>query len=159
MCQQLELLDSRRAIHVGGHQQDFFLVLLFQQLGQLARGGGFTCPLQTGHQHDGWRHGSQIQCIVFLAHQPGEFFVHHPDHGLAWGEAAHHLMAHRPFAHIVDETFHHRQRHVGFQQRHAHFAHGIFDIVLGQPGMAAQVLDHAGKACGEIIQHRCSGSA
>ena len=153
--QQLELLDGGRAIHVGRHQQDFFLVLFFQQLGQLARGGGFTRPLQTGHQHDGRRHGGQVQRVVFVAHQTGEFVVDHADHRLARREAAHHLVAHGAFAHVVDERLHHRQRHIGFQQRHAHFTHGVLDIVLGQPGVAAQVLDHAGEACGEIVQHGC----
>ena len=115
-CQQFQLLDGGGAVNVGGDEQDFFLALFFQQLGQLACGGGLARALQTSHQHDGRWHGSEVERVVLLTHQLDQLFVHHTDHGLARSQAAHDLLAHGAFTHLVDEGFDDRQGNVGFQQ-------------------------------------------
>ena len=53
--QRFQLFDRRRAIDVSGNDKDFLLVLFTQEFTQLSDAGGFTRPLQTGHQHHGWR--------------------------------------------------------------------------------------------------------
>ena len=42
-----------------------------------------------------------------------------------------------------DEVAHHRQRDVGFEQGHAHFAQHVLHVVFGDAGLAAHRLDEA----------------
>ena len=51
--------------------------------------------------------------------------------------------------HLLDEAAHHRQRHVGLQQRHAHLAQHVLHVALGDAGLAAHRLDGATQAFGE----------
>ena len=146
LCQRAQLLDSGRAVHVAADQQHFLLVLLAQQLGQLAAAGGFTRALQAGHQDHGGRYGSEVERIVVLAHQLGQLAVHHADQRLTGGEAADDFLSQRGFLHLGDEFLDHRQRDVGFQQGEAHFAHGVLNVALGQPRLAAQIFDDAREA-------------
>jgi ubiquinone/menaquinone biosynthesis C-methylase UbiE len=54
---------------------------------------------------------------------------------------------------LADKVLDHRQRHIGFQQRHAHFAQHVLDIGLGDARLAAKIFDYAGKPAGEIVKH------
>ena len=153
MRQRAQLLDRGRAIHVATDQQHLFLLLVAQQFGELAAGGGLARALQTGHQDHGGRHGGEIERVVVLAHQPGQFAMHHADQRLAGIQVADDFLAERGLLDLGDEFLDHRQRHVGFEQGHAHFAQGILDVALGQARLAAQVLDDAGKALCKIVQH------
>ena len=82
-----QLLYGGGAIYIAAYQQYFFLVLVARQFGQFATAGGFTRALQAGHQDHGGRHGGEVECIVVLAHQFGQFAVYHADQRLAGGEA------------------------------------------------------------------------
>ena len=42
---------------------------------------------------------------------------------------------------LFDELLDHRQRHIGFQQRHPHLAHGRRDVVFGEGAMARQLVE------------------
>ena len=75
------------------------------------------------------------------------------DQHLAGRQAEQYLLADRPRAHPVDELAHHRQRHVRFQQGHAHLAQGILDVVLGKAALATQILDGEQQAFAEIFEH------
>ena len=55
----------------------------------------------------------------------GQLAVHDADQRLARRQAADHLLAERLLAHARDEILDHRQRDVGFEQRHAHLAQGV----------------------------------
>jgi hypothetical protein len=44
---------------------------------------------------------------------------------------------------------HHRQRHVGLQQGHAHFAQHVGHVGFGDAGLAAHFFDEAGKFVGK----------
>lgn len=59
--QGLQLLDRCWAINVSTDHQHLLLAALFEQLGQFANCGGLTGPLQTGHQDDRRRLGSQVE--------------------------------------------------------------------------------------------------
>jgi hypothetical protein len=52
-----------------------------------------------------------------------------------------------------DEVAHHRQAHVGFEQGHAHLAQHLLDVVFGDAGLAAHLLDEAGEFFGECGGH------
>ena len=155
----LQLVDGGRAVDVGGHHQHLLLaglaavlgVLAFAQpAGQLAGGGGLARALQAGHQDDGGRLHGQRQFAGIgaqvAAHEGGQFLVDHAHQGLAGAEAAGDFFAQRLFLDPGDEIAHHGQRHVGFQQGHAHFAQHFLGVGLGQAGFAAQCLDDARQA-------------
>jgi hypothetical protein len=75
------------------------------------------------------------------------------DQRLAGREAALHLGADCLHLHRVDEALDHGQRDVGFQQRHAHFAHGFGNVVFGQAAAAAQRIDCLREAFSELGKH------
>ena len=145
----LELLDGGRAVDVTGDRQHLFLALVYQVLGQLGGGGGLARALQAGHQdHGGWL-GRQIDVTHALAHGGGQLAVDDPHQCLAWRERAHDFLAQGFFLDAGDEVAHHRQRHVGLKQGHAHFAQHVLHIRLGDAGLAAHFLDEAGEFVGE----------
>ena len=88
-----------------------------------------------------------------LAHQLRQLAVHHADQRLARREAADHFLAERLLLHARDEVLHHRQADVGVEQREAHFAQRLLDVVLGEARVAAQRLDDAGEALREGVEH------
>ena len=151
--QLAQLLDGGGPVHVAAHQQGFLVLALLEPAGQLGDAGGLAGALQARHQHHRRRLDPQVQFRIRLAHDPDQFFVHDLDQHLAGRQAEQHLLAHRPLAHPGDEIPHHRQRHVRFQQRHAHLAQGVLDVVLGQAALAAQILDGAQQALAEIFEH------
>ena len=56
------------------------------------------------------------------------------------------LMTFSPTAsmlHLGDEVLHHRQRDVGFQQRHAHFAQRRIDIGLTERAAPGELVEDA----------------
>src|SRR5690606_31946166 len=90
-------------------------------------------------------------------HQRLEFVVHHANQGLAGGQRGDDLLADGLFLDLGDEVLHHRQRDVGFEQRHAHLAHGLLDVFFRQAGLAAQGLDDFGQALSQIVEHVRAG--
>ena len=52
-----------------------------------------------------------------------------------------------------DELLDHGQRDVGLEQRDADLARGGVDVGLGEPALAAQVLEGVGEAVGERGEH------
>ena len=106
-------------------------------------------PCRPGHQDHGGRHDGEIERHVGLAHQTGEFVVDHADQRLPRRQAADDLLPERALLDVRDEILDHRQRDVGFEQRHAHFAQRVLNVGFGEPRLPAQRLDDAGKAVGE----------
>ena len=157
--QHFQLFDGRRTVHVGRHNHYRLLLALFKEARQLAGGGGFTRTLQTGHQHDGRWHGAEVQIFVGGAHQAFEFGLDDLHKGLARGQAAGHFSADRTLLDRVDEVLDHRQGHVGFQQRHAYFTQGVFNIVLGQLGLAGYVAQRLRETVSQVFKHARSFQA
>ena len=137
--QGFQLLDRRRTVNVRGHHHHRLLLALFKEARKFTGGGGFTGALQTGHQYDGGRNGAQVQVFVGRAHQAFEFGLDDLHERLTRRQAARHLGADSAFLDRIDEVLDHRQGDVGFEQRHAHFAQGVFDVVLGQFGLAGDM--------------------
>ncbi len=55
--------------------------------------------------------------------------------------------------HRLDEGLHHRQGHVRLEQRHAHLAQGIGDVVFGDAAATAQGIDGAGEPRCQVVEH------
>ena len=83
----------------------------------------------------------------------GEHRVDDADQRLPRGQAADHLFAERLFLDRGDQFLDHRQGHVGLDQRHPHFAHGLAYIGFGETRFAAQRLHHLGKSLRQILEH------
>ena len=66
------------------------------------------------------------------------------------------LLAAGPLLDRVDELLDHGQRDVGLEQRDPDLARGRVDVGLGEPSLAAQVLEGVGEAVGECGEHRWS---
>ncbi len=136
ICRQgFELLDRRRTVNIGTDHHDLFLFALAQGLGQLAHTGGFTGTLQTRHQNHCRRTDRQVQPLG-LPHDRLKLGFDDLDEDLARRQAARHLGAHSALAHLINKGLDHRQRDVGLQQRHAHFAQGVLDVLFGQLGLS-----------------------
>ena len=76
------------------------------------------------------------------------------DENLARGKAGGHLLALGFFLDGVEEGLDDREGHVGLQQRHAHLAQGLGDVVLADTALAAQVLDGLGEFLTQVFEHR-----
>ena len=82
------------------------------------------------------------------AHQGGQLALDHADQGLAWRQRGDHFFAQRLFLDAGDKFAHRGQRHVGFEQREAHFAQHVGGVRFGQTRLTAHGLDDLGKALG-----------
>ena len=86
-------------------------------------------------------------------HQPHELLVHHPDEGLARGEALQHLLPHRALAHPVEELAGDGQRDVRLEQGAAHLAERFGDVVLGEARPPAEVPEGAREPLADGFEH------
>jgi len=152
-CQGFQLLDRRRAIDVGTDDQHLLLASLFEQLGQFTNRSGLTGTLQTRHQYDGRRLGSQVELFIGLPHHRDQLAVHYLDEGLARAQGLGHFLAHGTFFHAGNEVTHYRQGDVRLEQRHAHFAQGILDVLFGQPATATDIAQGARESFSQILKH------
>ena len=150
---RFELLNRGGAVNVDRHQQHFFLLLFLEPACQFARRGGFASALQPGQQNDGGWGGSQVESRRRAAHDGSEFAVDQTDQRLAGRERSDDLLALGFFLDAGYKVAHHRQRHVGFEQRQPHFAQHLGGVGLGQTRFAAQGFDHLGEAVGKVVQH------
>jgi hypothetical protein len=146
---RLELFDGRRSVDVGRYRQHLLLAPLDQVLGELGRGRGLAGALQAGHQDHRRRLRREVDVRDAVAHRRGQFLVHDADQRLTRIERSGHLGAERLVLDAGDELAHDRERHVGLQQRHAHFAQHVRDVRFGDARLAAHRLDHARQAFGK----------
>lgn len=118
-------------------------MLFAQEFTELTDACRFTGTLQARHQHHGgWLRG-QVQALVFFAHRRHQFVTNNLHELLAWRQAFVNFMPYRFLFYAVNEVTHHRQRDVGFQQRHAHFAQRLFNVVFSQAPTAADIAQRA----------------
>jgi hypothetical protein len=113
----------------------------------------FPDPLQAGHQDHRRRLHCEVEAFVRLTHQLRELAVHEADERLPRREARDDILAQRLVLDRCDEILDHRQRDVGFEQRDAHFAQRVLDVLFGEPRLAADLLDDLREACGQVIEH------
>ena len=94
--QGFQLVDSRRTIDVGRHQQRFLVLLVLQEISQLGRVGRLTGTLQTRHQ-DHRRVNLQVQFRRLAPHQGSQLVVYYLDHHLAGRNGGQHVLPHGLF--------------------------------------------------------------
>ena len=138
LAHHLQLTDSGRTVNIAGGQQRLF-AFFYQVIGQLAAHGGFTSALQAA-QHINSRHrGRPGKFGVAAAHQRGQFLVYNLDNLLTGVQGGQNLRADAALGNALNKILYDHIVDVGFQQRHAHFAHGVLDILLVELALARQL--------------------
>jgi hypothetical protein len=146
-----QLFDGGGAIDVATDGQHLLLLPLLEPLAELGRGGGLAGALQAGHQDHRRRLGGEVEPGTGAAHQFGEFAMDDADQCLAGRQRADHFLAEGLFPDAGGELLDHRQRDVGFEQGHAHFAQHVGNVVFGQSSLAAQVFYDATEPLGKVV--------
>ena len=141
LADHLELVDRRGAVYVARDEQRAPLLLLAQQACELGAVGGLARALQAGHHHDGGGIGRYGQAGRLSAEQGGQLLVDDLDDLLRRGQALEDLGIGRLFGDRLDEILGDLEVDVRLQKRHADLTHGLLDVGLGQPPLAAQVLE------------------
>jgi len=116
---------------------------------QLGGGRGLAGALQAGHQDHRRRLGFQVELGDAFAHRRRQLAVDDADEGLSGRERADDLATERAGLDPGDEIAHHRQGDVGFEERHAHLAQHVLDVVFGDAGLATHRLDEPAEAIGQ----------
>src|SRR5215207_3498875 len=136
-----ELVDRGGAVHVAGRQRDVHPVLLAQVAGELRAGGGLARALEARHQDHGRPGLGEGQIAAGAAHELGELLGDDLHHLLARVERLEHLLAGGALLDPGGELLDDLEVHIGLEQRQAHLAHGLGDVVLGQPAARADVAE------------------
>ena len=155
LAEHRQLLLRGRAVDVERCHHRLLAVLFAQQLAELGGGGGLARTLQADHHDHDRRLCLQDQAFGFMpAKRFDQLVMDDLDHLLARLDRFEDFLADRLFRHRVDEAAGYRQRDIGFEQRNAHFAHGIADVLLLERAAAFQLVEHPAKAIGQIVKHR-----
>ena len=134
-----ELVHRGGALQVAGGHRDVHLLLLAQVARQLAAGGGLARALQAGHEDHRRAALGEHEVAPRAAHELGQLLVDDLHHLLARVQRLQHLGAQRPLLHRARELLDDLEVHVGLEQREAHLAHRLGDVVLGQLAARADV--------------------
>jgi hypothetical protein len=147
-----ELVDGVGPLQVTGHEQRS-VPLLLQPQPELAGQGGLAGALQTREQHHRRRGLGQLQPPGLPAEHGDQFVVDDLHDLLRRVQRLGHLGRQRPLPDGAGELADHGQRDVGVEQGAPDLADGRVDIGLGQPALAAQVLERRGEAIGQRREH------
>ena len=138
-----ELFLCRRSPRVERGHQHAALVALGEALGDLCGGGGLAGALKAHHEDGDGRRGAQVEGGVLTATKSLDHrVVDDLDHHLAGLHRFHDFGANRLLAHLVGKGLDHLERHVGLEQRAAHFAQRVLDVGVRQ-----------GTASGDLVQN------
>ena len=86
--------------------------------------------------------GDRMQLRLGPAQQRDQLFVDDLDDLLARREARQDLLTDSALLDPADEVLDDLEVDVGFEERQAHFAHGLFDVVLLKDTPAAELLEN-----------------
>jgi hypothetical protein len=151
--EDLELLDGRGALHVGGDEQRAAAVLLAQELRELRAGGGLAGALEARHEHDRRPVLRELEARVLGAHEVDELVMERGDELLARLDALDAASADHALLHAVGELLDDLEVDVRLEQRLAHGAQAFLDVVVGQLLPVAQEGEGLGEAVGEGFEH------
>ena len=152
LTHDLELLDRVRALQVGGDEHRA-LALVLEPQRELGGERGLSGALEAG-QHDHGRRGlREPQPPGLAAEDPDELLVDDLDDLLGGVQRLADLGAAGALLDRRDEVLDHGQRDVGLEQRQPDLAPGGVDVGLGQPPLAAEVLEGVGETIRKRGEH------
>ena len=133
-----QLRDCSGTVNVTSYQQRS-LALLFQVACQLCAVGGFTCTLQTNQHNNAGELGSDVDLLVFLAHESGKLFVDDLDDHLSRRQSLKHFLAACALGNGLNKVLNDLVANVSLQKSHANFAHCLLDVGLGQSAFTTEL--------------------
>ncbi|MCY1173700.1 hypothetical protein D9M73_138680 [compost metagenome] len=148
-----QLLLRIRAVDVERRHQHLLALLLGEAQRDLRGRRGLARALQTDHHHDRRRRHIEFEIRRFGPEHFDQRVVDDLDDLLARRDRTQHVLADRLFGHLVDEIARHRQRDVGFEQRHAHFAHRRAHVGIGERTAPPQPIEHTAKTVAQALEH------
>ena len=151
-AQLLELLDSSRALEVGGDERRL-VVLLAQEHGELGGRSRLPRALEAGEQDHGRRLPGERELRAARAHQLRQLLVDDLHDLLAGRQAAHHVLAERPLPHACDEVLDDLEVDVGLEQREADLAHRARDHLFVQLPAPAQRAESGVQLVAKGVEH------
>ena len=141
LAEHLQLLDCRRAVHVGRHEEGLPLLLAAHPEGDFTCKGRFTGTLEARH-HDAHRRGAgEVDFLGFATHDVHEFVVDDLHDLLTGGHRGEDFASEGLFLDGLHEIAGHVEVHVGFEEGAAHFAQRFGDVFFGKLALPAQVLE------------------
>ena len=152
-----QLLNRRRALHVGGDEHGM-LALLRQPLRELARRGRLARALQPEHQHDAGPLARRLQSPFGAPEERDHLVADDLDDFLRGRQAAQDVLprlhrVHRPVADAVDECLDDLEVDVGLQERQADLAQRGLDVLGREPRFAAKTLEDVLETGTEGFEH------
>ena len=151
-----QLLDRSGALQVGGGNHDTAPAPL-EIRGEFAAGRRLARTLQTAHHHNGGRRLDEHDWIgrraIRRGHQRRQPLMNDADHLLARLEALGDLAPHGLLGDVVTESRDDRKMNIRFQQGGAHLAHGLRDIVVGDPPAPRKVAEGCVEPVRECFEH------
>lgn len=110
--------------------------------------------METREQHHvGWLR-PQLEARLGAPHELDQLVVDDGDENLTRGQAGRHLLALRFDLDRIEEGLDDGQGDIGLEQRHAHLAQGLGDVVLADTTLAAQILDRLREFLTQVFEHR-----
>jgi hypothetical protein len=152
LTQNFELANGGRSLSITGGQHRLFALLLEIQ-GEFGGGRRLTGTLETAHEDDGGRVGTEVEPRSFFAEHGHELVAHDLDDRLVRREGSKHLFADRLFFDASDEFLGDFEVDIRLEQSHAHLAKHFIDIVLGEASFLAQPTEDSREASSKTIEH------
>ena len=153
-AEHLQLFLRGGAVDVERRHQHLLALLFLEQLAELGGGGGLARTLQADHHDHHRRRGIEVEPDrLFAAEHLDQRVVDDLDDLLAGGDRLEHGLANRQFGDVVDEAADDRQRDVGLEQRDAHLAHGVANVLLLERTAPTKLVEHAAETIGQGIEH------
>ena len=155
LCHHLKLAYGGGAVNIAGYKQRA-LALLFEPSGKLAAHGGFTGTLKAAEHYYRGRCGGYRKPCGRAAHEGYKLLVHKLYYLLPRSEAGKNIAAHGFFGNRGAEILGHPVVDIRLQKSHAHLAHSLLYIGLGQPALAGELFEYALQFFGKRIKsHNC----
>ena len=147
-----ELVHRGGPLRVGGREQRM-LPLLAVEAGELGGRRRLAGALEP-HQHDDRRGmGRGRETVAAAAEQLDELAVDDLHDLLGRGERRQNVLSHGLVLHAVDEGTDHLEVDVRLEERHAHLAQRLLDVLLRQPAAAAELVEDGLQSRTQGIEH------
>ena len=142
-AENLKLFLCCGAARIQRRHQHLALLAFEQALGDFCSGGGFAGALQPHHQNGHRRRGAEIQRRLLRPQCFHQRVMNDLDHHLARLDRLDDILPNRALPHFVSEGFHNLKRHVGFEKRAPHFAHGSINILSRKAATPGELVEYA----------------
>ncbi len=152
-AQHRKLFLRRRAIDVERRHHHLLALALAQQPGELRGGRGLARTLEPDQHDDRGRRDGDVELGGVRPEHVDQRVMDDLDDLLPRRDRTEHVLADGDLGRLFDELTRDRQRHIGFEQRHADFAHRGTDIGFGQRAATAQAIEHPSQPVTQTFEH------